>query len=91
MTMAKIGYDTTGRVREAAQTIQDACNKFVLKHRDTDAVIQNIWALAQVLGWNLAVNKPPPDVLDELLKRIRACAELSEDEIETFDVTNTLQ
>ena len=79
----KLEYDTSDRVREAAEMIQETANNFVLKHRDTDAVIQAIWALAQVLGFSLAVNPPPPHILDAIINRIRECADIDPSEIET--------
>jgi hypothetical protein len=84
--MNKFTEDTT----TLAYEIQDVCNKHMAKHRNTDATIQTVWALAELLGVYLAIGNPPEDILDHVLDRVRKSAERGVDTIPTLNI-NELQ
>jgi hypothetical protein len=84
--MTKFTEDTT----TLAYEIQDVCNRHVAKHKNVEAEIQIVWALAELLGVYIAIGNPPDGILDHILDRVRKSAERGVDTIPTLNV-NELQ
>jgi hypothetical protein len=73
-----------------AHEIQDVCNKHMAKHRNKDATIQTVWALADLLGIYIALGNPPEDIRDDIFEYARKSSERDVSTIHTLNI-NDLQ